>query len=295
MCVYCTQMKILNGAFEFVGEDQKVVKCVRCLKQFKFHRSTSSLSYHLRKRHPEFTYQSEENSNSSSIRTPSQPNHGLSQVVNYQPLLDLKTEFSGRQTQDDFQDLSGSFKNSRPIDIATAIATWLVKDLRPVDIANDKGLHQLLTAAAGYTISTLPTANQVKRIITDMYTRTQKKVKTRISEQKSIALTCESWSTPLNNNYLSVTAHHIGSDLLRRDFVLKVTHSNEQHTAQHVVKLISAVTEEWRTFVSALVMDESLIMMTTESAKTKPLPFANISCAAHLLHDSVSKGSHFTT
>ena len=110
----------LDGKFEFKKNkdgtlNKQAVICTLCKKEFSFHRSTSSLKYHINAKHA-FV-----GSSSSGARP-----GGLVQT----------TLTEGRA-------LSKSISEN----LTQKIAKWIAKDCQPINIVEDKGLAEVLQVA----------------------------------------------------------------------------------------------------------------------------------------------------
>jgi len=110
---------ILNGQFSFKSKD--VVVCKYCKREFKYHRSNSSLSYHLRTKHA-FTTRA-----------------GISETDKN------KKELHGGQTS--LIQFGGSAKtmNQEKYDNLTiALTRWIALNGRPVNIVTDEGNNLII-------------------------------------------------------------------------------------------------------------------------------------------------------
>lgn len=109
---------LLNG--QFVFKDDDTVVCIHCHDEFKYHRSTSSLSYHLRTKH-------------AFAATDAKPK--TTHVATRQPNLDEMV------------------KNAKPMEqarynnITNAIAKWIATNARPTNIITDDGLQAVIRVA----------------------------------------------------------------------------------------------------------------------------------------------------
>ncbi|XP_041639668.1 uncharacterized protein LOC121507394 [Cheilinus undulatus] len=139
---------ILNGTFYFKtlpdgSIDRSKAICSFCQTEFKYHRSNSSLIYHLRAKHTDVANQ---------------------------------TCVNGRQQQQRQQSSILEYGNRhRPVDeiqsdrLTTALAIWVATDRRPVDIVEDPGLRDVLRLACCDQSYVLPSRGTVVSRIQELY------------------------------------------------------------------------------------------------------------------------------
>ena len=143
---------LLNGLVNFKklpdgSVDKSKVKCNLCQTEFNYHRSTSSLSYHLHAKHPGAT----------GAAQPSEPQLHQSTIL----------ECGSRR---------------RPVDESTlkkltkAIAKWVAIDCRPVHIVEDSGLRDVIRLACSDPAYTLPSRGTIVTRIQELY-ETEKEAK----------------------------------------------------------------------------------------------------------------------
>jgi hypothetical protein len=121
---------ILNGAFIYKQGKTDCVVCVQCKKEFRYHHSTSSLSYHLRNAHA-FTAATASTSTSEekeeAIGDCSQKKATLLQ----QMTLDQCSGFA-------------KITQQKKDNLTRGIALWVARDSRPIAITEDDGLLYVL-------------------------------------------------------------------------------------------------------------------------------------------------------
>src|SRR4029434_8339417 len=116
---------LLGGKLMFkrqndVTIDKTKVVCSICQAEFSYHRSSSSLSYHLNAKHP----------------------------------TDRSPRLDGRQPSlHDF-----SMEITRPVreKVTNAVAVWVAGDCRPINIVEDSGLIEVIRIASGDNSYDLP-------------------------------------------------------------------------------------------------------------------------------------------
>ncbi|XP_029136158.1 uncharacterized protein [Labrus bergylta] len=154
-------LSVLNGAFHFKilpdgTVDKSKVICILCQTELKYHRSTTSLRYHLRAKHTS----------------------AASQVVG-QPLYQ---SWQGRCTPVD---------DVRQDRLTTALAKWVATDCRPVDIVEDSGLRDVLRLASCDQLYALPSQGTVVSRIQDLYDTEKNKLELMKS---AVALVGDQWT-----------------------------------------------------------------------------------------------------
>lgn len=123
-----TSNTILNGKFSFKdlpdgSVDRTKVICIYCRGEFSYHRSTSSLKYHLSAKH------------TADAESPAPPR--LRQTT-----LD---SLSRRQLD-----------NSTSRKLSTAVAKWVATACRPINIVEDEGLREIIRIASNDCTYELP-------------------------------------------------------------------------------------------------------------------------------------------
>ncbi|KAI7807100.1 putative zinc finger BED domain-containing protein 1-like [Triplophysa rosa] len=131
----------LDGQFEYKKNkdgivNKHVVVCSHCRKDFSFHRSTSSLKYHLNTKH------SFVGASTSGVM----PGMRQSTLTERRP---LSKSTSGKLTD--------------------TIARWIAKDCRPINIVEDTGLAEILKVATSDAFYKPPSRGTVMTKINELY------------------------------------------------------------------------------------------------------------------------------
>ncbi|KAL0150772.1 hypothetical protein M9458_053930 [Cirrhinus mrigala] len=150
------------------------VFCKICNKEFQFHRSCSSLRYHVNAKH--------------AFAGPSSLASGLRQTT-----LDFRRPLT-KSTSDN---------------LTNTIAKWIAKDCRPISIVEDSGFMDVLQVASQDSSYKPPSRATVMTKIHELYENEKEKRKEVLAQVNYIALTGDHWTSVSNNNYLGVTAHYI--------------------------------------------------------------------------------------
>ena len=188
---------LLGGKFLFNRQnygtiDKTKVVCSICQIEFSYHRSSSSLSYHLNAKHP----------------------------TESSPRLD------GRQpTLYDF-----SSKITRPVreKVTNALAVWVAGDCRTINIVKDVGLTEVIRIASGDNSYDLPSRGTIVSRIHSFYDGERARKIQLLEQAATVTLTGDHWTSVSNDNYLGVTAHLIDNVWKLRYFSLEVKKKNRQ-------------------------------------------------------------------
>jgi zinc finger BED domain-containing protein 1 (E3 SUMO-protein ligase ZBED1) len=248
---------VMDGQFKF--KTDKVVVCKYCNREFNYHRSNSSLSYHLRTKHAFVTRGSEKKD-----------------VVNQrQPTL-VDMEHQGKPMD-----------RSKYDAVTNAIAHWIALNGRPVNIVADEGLQDVLRIASGNQSYTLPSRPVIDSRMTDLYDSEKIKVQQLLDSTDCVALTADYWSSVANHSYLGVTGHIIDSMWVLRSFALTVHHVEDRHYSEACAEHFTAVAQDWGIYdkVTTFGTDNARNM----TAAVGQLPFEHMPCVAHMLQLAVHK------
>lgn len=126
----------LKGKFKFKtlsngATDKTKVLCVLCNKEFAYHRSSSSMKYHLNSKHIA----------SSAVST--------------------TPDAAGKLRQTTLTENRRKLSKSSSETLTNAISKWIAMDSRPVNIVEDKGLMDAFRIASSDTSYTLPARRTV--------------------------------------------------------------------------------------------------------------------------------------
>lgn len=246
----------LNGLFEFNklpdgNVDKTTVKCSLCKQEFQYHRSTSSLKYHIQAKHPLTTTASKE-----------------------QPQLRQTTLWPSQRCDE-----------STKRKVTTAIAKWVAVDCRPLSIVEDVGLREVLKIAFSDSY-TVPSRGTITKHIGEIYDTEKAAKMALLRNANKVALTGDYWSSVNNQAYLGVTAHHIDADWKLQSFALTVQHTDERHFAETCAQHFTEVAEQWGVAekVSTTGTDSARNMV----AAARILPYTHMPCIAHSVQRSIT-------
>lgn len=127
---------LLGGKFHFKKlpdgslEKSKVI-CALCKAEFNYHRSSTSLSYHLKAKHP-------------------------AEVTSTGP------------RQSTLQECGARGRITKPVreKVTDSLVMWIAKNCRPINIVEDDGLREVIRAASGDTCYNPPSRGTIVSICT---------------------------------------------------------------------------------------------------------------------------------
>ncbi|XP_015463706.3 E3 SUMO-protein ligase ZBED1 [Astyanax mexicanus] len=261
----------LNGAFSFRTNpdgtvNKSTVLCVFCNKEFSFHRSTSSLKYHLNAKH--FIVKQEVQDYTAHYATAnSQARLELSQNT----LDQTSTRRRSRYTSDQ---------------LTNCIAKWIAMDCRPVSVVEDRGLAEVLQVASTKADYRPPSRSTIVSKIQQLYDTEKTTQLVVVAGAEYTALIGDQWTSASNHTHLGVTAHFIDSEWNRQAVVLTV----RETVVDACTDVFLSVAEEWGVqHITTVCTDGSLNMHDSMDAASKRLPrYEHLPCTAHMLHRSIT-------
>ncbi|XP_062851037.1 E3 SUMO-protein ligase ZBED1-like [Trichomycterus rosablanca] len=252
-----------DGTFE-----KTTVVCKLCKKEFAYHRSYSSLKYHLNAKHV---------AASTAVPTAnfSVPSSGTNKRSS-QPTLDQMTGFRAKISKSTSEKLSNS------------LAKWIATDCRPLSVVEDRGLQSVLQIATSDPAYELPCRKTMASKIRQLYDEKQSK-QDILNAVDCVALTGDHWTSVSNSNYLGVTAHTVcvvNKVWQLASFVLTVEKVNNRHYAVNCTDHFFSVAESWK-------IEQKVTTIGTDCARNmmaaaRQLPFQHMPCVAHILQRSIT-------
>lgn len=253
---------LLNGQFCFKllpdgAVDKAKVICVHCKGEFSYHRSNSTLIYHLKAKHP------------AAVKPDSGPR---------QTTLE---QFSGRGV---------SLTTKTNDKITDAIACWIATNCRPVNIVEDTGLREVIKVASGDSAYKLPARKTIMSRIETLYDKKRAEKLDALQKAPYVALTGDHWTSFGNDNYLGVTAHFIDDDWCLQSFALTVSKSTERHYAEACAQHFESIAKEWN-------IEKKVTTLGTDSARNmtaavRQLPYEHLPCNAHAIQRAINVSLH---
>ncbi|KAL2076789.1 hypothetical protein ACEWY4_027609 [Coilia grayii] len=255
----------LNGKFIYKRNgdrtmNKNTVICSFCKKEFSYHRSCSSLTYHLNAKHVQQV-------STSSIGS-----------------ADGATVSSLRQRT--LTECGKRMSKATTDKLTNSVAKWIAADCRPVSIVEDQGLQEAFQIASSDTHFQLPSRTTVMKRIHQLYGNERTAKAELLAGACHVALTGDHWTSVSNHNYLGVTAHLIDSEWKLKSFALTVSKTVTRHHADACAEQFDAVTKEWE-------IENKVTTVGTDSARNmvaaaRQLPFEHIPCVAHMLQRTIT-------
>ncbi|XP_034057937.1 zinc finger BED domain-containing protein 1-like [Gymnodraco acuticeps] len=241
--------------------DKSTVVCKLCKKEFAYHRSTSSLKYHLNAKHVAASV--------DVSPTPSTRNHTLTQ-----PTLNQMTGFRAR------------ISKSTSEKITNSLAHWIALDCRPLRVVEDKGLQKVLQIISSDATYELPCRKTVTKRIQQLYDNEKEDKENLLEKAECVALTGDHWTSVSNSNYLGVTAHFIDIKWRLHSFALTIQKTTTRHFAENVAEDFESVAEAWE--VTLKVTTIGTDCARTMIAAMRLLTFQHMPCVAHVLQRTIT-------
>nr|XP_024657016.1 zinc finger BED domain-containing protein 1-like [Maylandia zebra] len=246
---------LLDGEFKYKKNidgtiNKRVVICTHCSKEFQFHRSNSTLKYHLNAKH-------------AFVGAAASPGLRQTTLSERRPL--------GKSSLDKLTD---------------NIAKWIVKDCRPLSIVEDKGFADVSKVASQDASYKPPARSTITIRIHELYETEKKKKEEALVHTECVALTGDHWTSLSNNNYLGVTAHLITEAWGLTSFALTIMKTEERHFAEACTEQFQTVARRWRIEekVTTVGTDSARNMI----AAARIMPFNHMPCTAHILQRCIT-------
>nr|XP_055040804.1 E3 SUMO-protein ligase ZBED1-like [Misgurnus anguillicaudatus] len=249
---------LLNGKFIYKmmadgSVDKTKVICTYCRCELSYHRSLSSLKYHLMAKHT----------------------------------ADADSTPPPRQTQTTLTSLQRRpMDNSTRNKVTTAIAKWVATACRPVNVVEDEGLLEIIHIASNNYTYELPSRATITSKIHNIYEEEKTKIEEALRQTNTVALTGDYWTSLSNHSYLGVTAHYFDTHWNLQSHALTVMKTEERHYADVCAEHFMQVARQWNIElkISTLTTDGARNMI----AAARQLPFDHMPCTAHSLHRAIT-------
>ncbi|XP_047243631.1 E3 SUMO-protein ligase ZBED1-like [Girardinichthys multiradiatus] len=263
----------MNGKFTFQKHpdgtiDKGRVICLICKKEFAYHRSSSSLAYHINAKHPVASAAATVNVSSKDISNLASHSKAL-----HQTKLEENTPRMSK------------FATDR---LTNVLAKWIALNCRPINIVEDKGLTEVLQTASNDPSYKPPSRSTLTTKIGKMYDGEKKnKLEILVNDSPNyVAITGDQWTSAGNHSYLGVTGHFIDGEWNLNSFALTVMKTETRHFADKCVEQFLKVVHDWgiENKISTIGTDNAANML----AAMRTLPYEHIACNAHLLQRTIT-------
>lgn len=280
MSGFGNKKSIVWRIFEPLSNDNTKARCKLCKSVLSRggigkKATTSSLIYHLVKKHPE-EYNEATCDKVSEVSSDSQMAPSTSQgVKRKQETLD--SVFEKKRLWD--------INDKRSVELHNAIAEMIACDNQPFAFVEDEGFVNLMKKAQPqYKV---PSREYFKQnVIPSLYQDCKREVSSLLSEAEFVSLTSDIWTSTISNqSFISFTAHWITNDFVLHHAALEAKHFPGSHTGEAISDMFKIVINEWN------LNDKIYIVLRDEGANImKGLRIANLeneSCFLHSLHLTV--------
>ncbi|KAK0153298.1 Zinc finger BED domain-containing protein 1 [Merluccius polli] len=189
-------------------------------------------------------------------------------------------------------------KNSQKAkSITKAIATFIVTDLRPYSVVNNRGFRLVVRTMepryklphrkhfAEKEIPHLYNETKARYTAVEVAAALATKANVLASMEKAsrIALTCDAWTSVATKSFVTITAHFVlasdknGWKLVSH--VLQTREMSESHTGANVAELLKLAAAEWQ------ISDKDLVLVTDNASNmvvaAQKANFVHLKCYAH--------------
>ncbi|KAK0153914.1 Zinc finger BED domain-containing protein 1 [Merluccius polli] len=260
----------MNGRFTFLQRpdgtiDKNKVICIICKKEFAYHRSSSSLAYHVNAKHPDASAAAAQIS--------------VEHVSHSKAVRQIKLE------EEDAPCMSLPATHR----LTDVLAKWIAMDCRPMNIVEDEGLTEVLQSASNDPSYRSPCGATVTNAIIDMYDVERKnKLDVLLKDSPNfIAITGDHWtSAGDDHSYLGVTAHFIDAEWNLNSFALTVVRTETGHFADKCAEQFLGAAHDWGIAdrISTIGTDSA----ASPLAAMRALPYEHIACNAHILQRTIT-------
>ncbi|XP_048844730.1 E3 SUMO-protein ligase ZBED1-like [Brienomyrus brachyistius] len=308
---------LLRGSFSFKkmpdgSKDKSIVICNICAAEFKYHRSTTSLSYHLKAKHAggetsgnvRWERRGKERLVRGSYHFKKSPDGTEDKNIAICNICaaefkyprstaslyyHLKVKHAGAETgrsgDSAWQGTFHEYMTSQPVSCAKAealtdaISRWIACDCRPVSIVEDEGFLNTIRLAISDVAYTLPSRETIASRIEDLYANEKSSKLEQLRTAKAVALTGDRWASVRNHDYLSVTAHFVDSSWALHSFPVGVIHVDESF-AEGCAKKISDITSQWE-------ISGKISTFGNMGGLASLIPYEHMPCIAHSIQCSI--------
>ncbi|CAM4535279.1 unnamed protein product [Leuciscus chuanchicus] len=166
-------------------------------------------------------------------------------------------------------------------EITDAIASYLAKDMVPINTVTKDGFKNLiLTLDKRYRI---PSRTFFTQAIQNMYLKCRKKVEAELKEVKYYATTTDMWSSRTTEPYQSLTVHFICEDFELKSRCLQTSYFPTDHTGENIASALKDALAGWG------LNEEGQVCVTTDNAANiiravEINGWTRLQCFSHRLH-----------
>jgi hypothetical protein len=168
------------------------------------------------------------------------------------------------------------------------LANFIIQDCQPFSIIESPSFIDLVHGLEpGFEI---PCIKTMKKLIRDAYNWSMKQLLGMlVSEAETINFTTDMWTSRRNNGYIGVTVNWIDKNFSIHEAVLSCELLPSPHTAENIKNALVQIFENWRIHhkIFAATTDNGANILKAVSLMNN---VQSVSCVAHTIHLSVTKG-----
>ncbi|XP_035825196.1 zinc finger BED domain-containing protein 1-like [Aplysia californica] len=268
-------------AWDFFKKKDGLAVCNVCQTKYKFQTTTTSLIYHIRKKHPTLL-----GDNESSGRT-GPPASGPSSATAGGPPSIAEVGATARMTQPTIQQSIESRRlypltSPRAQALDMLVAEMVCLDLQPFSVTEDRGFRRLINALDP---GTSYQAGQ-KSPGPKMYCDKIAEVMMALANTSAVALTADMWTSRATQGYLTVTAHCLSPHWQLQSFVLNTVRMADSHTADNI-------TQELKRIIKRRNIQDKVNVEVTDNGQNMvravtQIPLRQFSCFGHTINLEVN-------
>ena len=237
--------------------------CRLCTEDQPYKNNTSNLFYHLERHHKDVYAKLKK---SASTSKESQQSSIAESFAASSPLSD------------------SSVRHKQLVD---AVGSFIVQDLRPINVVEGKGFRQLMKVAEPRF--KLPSRTYFsKSVIPAKYATAKEELATFLEGIKHCSITTDIWTAKYQvRSYVSLTCHAIDSEWQLKSMILCTRELPEEHTADNLSDALKEMMTEWK--ILSKVVGSSTDNARNIGNAMRNLGIFNMPCIGHTLQLSVLK------
>ncbi|XP_046542896.1 E3 SUMO-protein ligase ZBED1-like [Haliotis rubra] len=264
-------IEYINGK-KLVKKDETV--CRLCYLRIRYTGSTTNMSTHLRRHHPDIDCNDYGQSKCSKPFNISDDKKRTSLAGQLRLSEAFKTKLSSRST--------------RAQAITNGIGTFIAMDMRPYSVVENIGFKYLIhTLEPRYEIPSR--THFTNYVIPEMYKKVKSSVMESIARASSMAVTTDGWTSRSTESYITITAHYVNEDWQLENPVLQTRTLHESHTGANLANVLESAVDEWNlgkfSQIAISTDNASNIVSAVKQSRFAP----HIRCFAHTINIASQK------
>ncbi|XP_069114463.1 E3 SUMO-protein ligase ZBED1-like [Argopecten irradians] len=225
---YCSKVWEHFGFRSTADKDKEKSTCKLCSTDVSYKAgTTSNMKKHLKRRHNIGDLDEKTTTQTSPVQ-----------------LVKSGTQIQGQPKLTECIINKLAFSNKRRITITKAVGGFICSDLRPYSTVSGAGFrHMLNVLEPRYQI---PSRNYFSNtIIPELYNTVMDRVKTRLKQTSSIAITTDALTSPATENYVTITRYFVNDDWEVENYTLQPRKFSASHTGVNLGNDLKETVEAW--------------------------------------------------